>query len=91
MLIAAKTIRNKGGSTQTNPAIRVNVKNLARVLEAGKLQIEIRTRIVGGSTPTTTTTTTTKKERIWDEWKSCCYKCIVAERNGPVCESYARQ
>ncbi|CAF5038150.1 unnamed protein product, partial [Rotaria sp. Silwood1] len=51
--------------SQTNPAIRVNVKYLARVLEADKLQIDIKTRIVVGSTPPP------KDARVWQEWESC--------------------
>ncbi|CAF4127364.1 unnamed protein product, partial [Rotaria sordida] len=63
------------GSTKKNPAIRVNVKNLAKILETDRLQIEIRTRIVGGSDPS-------KKARVWQEWKSCGYKCILGAQLG---------
>ncbi len=75
MFIGSQNILNEvTGLSKINPAVRVNVKNLAKVLEAGKLQTEIKTRIVGGSTPS-------KSVRVWDEWKSCDYKCIVGNRS----------
>lgn len=74
MFIGAQNIRNEEtGLTQINPAIRVKVKKLAKVLEADKLQIDIKTRIVGGSIPP-------ENARVWDEWKSRQYKCILGER-----------
>ncbi|CAF1147778.1 unnamed protein product [Rotaria sordida] len=61
------------GSTKKNPAIRVIIKNLAKILETDRLQIEIRTRIVGGSN-------LSEEARVWEEWKSCGYKCILGAR-----------
>jgi hypothetical protein len=75
VFIGSQNIRNqKTQLIQTNPAIRVNVKNLAKVLEAGKLQTDIKTRIVGGSIPP-------ENARVWKEWESCGYKCILGDRS----------
>ncbi|CAF1564281.1 unnamed protein product, partial [Adineta steineri] len=75
VFLGAQTIRNeKTGVPQMNPAIRVNVKNLAKVLEGDKVSINIRTRIVGGSKPP-------EKARCWTEWKSYDYKCILGDRS----------
>ncbi len=58
---------------EINPAIRVIVKNLVKVLERNKLETEIKKRVVGGSTPT-------GNPRVWEEWKSCRYECVVGDR-----------
>ncbi|CAF0779794.1 unnamed protein product [Adineta steineri] len=48
VFLGAQTIRNeKTGVPQMNPAIRVEVKNLAKVLEEDKVSVNVRTRVVG--------------------------------------------
>ncbi|CAM4887761.1 unnamed protein product [Rotaria socialis] len=75
IFIGSQTIRDPTtGATQKNPAIRVNVKNLVRVVENDKLKIYIKTRIAGGSKPP-------ENLPVWKEWASCGYKCIVIERS----------
>ncbi|CAF1302721.1 unnamed protein product [Rotaria sordida] len=75
VFIGSQNIHNEEtGLTQINPAIRVNVKKLAKVLEANKLRIDIKTRFVGGSIPP-------KNARAWEEWKVCGYKCTLGERS----------
>ncbi|CAF1550094.1 unnamed protein product, partial [Rotaria sp. Silwood1] len=82
VFIGSQKIHNKEtGLIQINPAIRVNVKNLARVLEANKLQIYIKTRMVGGSKPP-------KNARVWDEWESCGYTCILGDRSAQDKEQF---
>lgn len=74
MFLGSQTIQNKKtGLNQINPAIRVNVENLAKVLEKDKLRTNITTRVVGGSIPP-------EKARVWEKWKSCDYKCILGKR-----------
>jgi hypothetical protein len=72
VFIGAQNVLNKRtGKIQTNPGIRVNVKNLVeKALERGKLSVDIKTRVVGGGAPE-------RSARIWKEWESCGYNCIV--------------
>ncbi|CAM2727883.1 unnamed protein product [Rotaria socialis] len=75
VFIGSQKIRDPTtGATRQNLAIHVNVKNLVRVLEDDKLKIYIKTRIAGGSKPP-------ENLPVWNEWASCGYKCIVAERS----------
>ncbi|CAM4929548.1 unnamed protein product [Rotaria socialis] len=75
VLIGAESIYNKNtGLTEKDPAIRVNVKKLAKVLEDDKLGTDIKSRTVGGSIQP-------KNAGVWKEWESCGYKCIVGERS----------
>ena len=79
IVIAAKVVP---GNNKPNPNIRVNIKNLVRAIERdNKLEIEIRTRIVGGSRSINASST-----RVEDEWKLCLYKCMFADRIGGVCQ-----
>jgi hypothetical protein len=83
VFIGARNIYNKDTeSMQANPAIRVNVNNLAKILEEGKLQTDIKTRIVGGSTPPP------KDARVWQEWADCGYRCILGDRSTSGLVSY---
>lgn len=54
--------------------MRVNVEQLAQVIEKGKHPKAIKTRIVGGSTPPT-------GARVWKEWEECKYRCYLGERS----------
>ncbi|CAF3457468.1 unnamed protein product [Rotaria socialis] len=83
IFIGSQTIRDpKTGLNQKNSAIRVNVKNLVRVLEDGKLKICIKSRIVGGSVDESIPR---DNAQVWTDWESCGYKCIlgVRSKNGP--------
>jgi len=73
------TYNNVTKKVEINPAIRVNVKNLAKVLERNKLETEIKTRFVGGST-------SSRNPRVSEEWNACRYKCVLGDRptKGPV-------
>ncbi|CAF0740428.1 unnamed protein product [Adineta steineri] len=75
VFLGAQTIRNeKTGVPQMNLAIRVDVNNLAKVLEGDKVSINVRTRVVGGSKPP-------EKALCWTKWESCGYKCILGDRS----------
>ncbi|CAF1315958.1 unnamed protein product [Adineta steineri] len=70
VFLGAQLIRNeKTGVTEMNPATRVNVGYLTKKIEGGKLNIDIRTRIVGGTKPP-------ENVRVWREWDSNGYKCM---------------
>ncbi|CAF4181189.1 unnamed protein product [Adineta steineri] len=74
VFLGAQLIRNeKTGVTEMNPATRVNVGYLTKKIEGGKLNIDIRTRIVGGTKPP-------ENVRVWREWDSNGYKCMVIDR-----------
>ena len=62
------------GAQNKNPAVRVNVKKLARVIEKEKSLTAIKTRIVAGSTPLV-------GARVWKEWENCGYTCFLGERS----------
>ena len=48
VFVGSQNIYNeKSGEKRKNPYIRVNVGNLAKALEANKLQTDIKTRLVG--------------------------------------------
>ena len=68
------TYNNVTEKVEINKAIRVNVNKLAKILEANKLQIDIKTRLVGGSTPP-------RNARVWTEWNLCGYKCVLGDRS----------
>ncbi|CAF0809190.1 unnamed protein product [Adineta steineri] len=75
VFLGAQTIRNeKTGVPHMNLAIRVDVNNLAKVLEGDKVSINVRTRVVGGSKPP-------EKALCWTKWESCGYKCILGDRS----------
>ncbi|UJR06932.1 hypothetical protein I4U23_011221 [Adineta vaga] len=75
VFIGAQTIYDKETkSYKINPAIRVNNAKLANELERGKVKIDIKTRLVGGSEPP-------KTPRVWEEWESCGYTCKIGERS----------
>ncbi|CAF1313902.1 unnamed protein product [Didymodactylos carnosus] len=60
--------------TKKDNSIRVNVGKLIKVIENGRLDSDIKTKIVGGSTPPPTS-------RVWEEWKNYGYKCILGARS----------
>ncbi|CAF3720422.1 unnamed protein product [Rotaria sordida] len=62
------------GAQNNNAAVRLNIKKLVKVIEKGKSSNDIKTRIVGGSTPP-------KGVRAWQEWEACGYTCFLGERS----------
>lgn len=70
VFIGAQNISNK----RSDSSIRIKVKKLSKVIENGKSLTNIKTRIVGGSTPP-------KGARVWDEWKACGYICFLGDRS----------
>ncbi|CAF4027515.1 unnamed protein product [Rotaria sordida] len=64
----------QGINGQQDAAIRINVGNLVQIIEENKNLQDIKTRIVGGSTPPRTS-------RVWDEWEKCNYKCLLGDRS----------
>ncbi|CAF1185187.1 unnamed protein product [Adineta steineri] len=64
----------QGIDGQQDAAIRINVANLANIIEKDKKKLNIKTRIVGGSIPP-------RKARAWTEWEKCNYKCLLGDRS----------
>lgn len=71
LFIGAQVGQGKNG--RQDAAIRIHVKNLVGVIYQGKLISNIKTRIVGGSIPP-------RNARVWKEWESCRYDCLLGER-----------
>jgi hypothetical protein len=75
VFIGSQNLYNKETDRyEGNPAIRLNVKKLAEVIEKNKLASDIKTRLVGGSTPP-------RRARVWNEWESCGYRCVLGDRS----------
>ncbi|CAF1470161.1 unnamed protein product, partial [Adineta steineri] len=64
----------QGIDGQQDAAIRINVANLANIIEKDKKKLNIKTRIVGGSIPP-------RKARAWTEWEKCNYACLLGDRS----------
>ncbi|CAF1565821.1 unnamed protein product, partial [Didymodactylos carnosus] len=60
--------------SQQDAGIRINIGNLVTVIEQGRRPSDIRTRLVGGSTPP-------KTARVWTEWETCGYRCLLGDRS----------
>ncbi|CAF1332198.1 unnamed protein product [Adineta steineri] len=71
----------QGENGRQDASVRVKVADIVNVIEKNITEENIKTRIVGGSTPL-------PNERVWAEWKKCQYECLLGERsisNKEVC------
>ena len=63
----------QGENRRQDVSVRIHVKNLVDVVYQDKILSNIKTRIVGGSIPP-------RNARVWKEWESCGYICLLGER-----------
>ncbi|CAF4623866.1 unnamed protein product, partial [Rotaria socialis] len=64
----------QGINQQQDTSVRINVGNLVAIIEQDKNSKDIKTRLVGGSTPPRTS-------RVWNEWEKCNYTCLLGDRS----------